>query len=1258
MHCDITGFTAMSEALAQEGNEGAELMTDVLNRFFERMLAIAELWGGEQLKFGGDAMLLFFAGPNHADRAAACGLAMQAAMREFRNVSAGGKQHLLRMRAGIHSGRFFTASLGESSLHYIVGGSEASRSAQVEALAPPGGVVVSPEAAAALASGALLADSTKGVSRVRRVEAQPPGRTPRGEAAASRILARYLMPQVADLLARGRGEALVPEHRHVTPTFISLLGLQHLLETEGDAETLRQLNAYVSMVIECAENHNGSLAASDVADEGEKLIILLGAPVALENEEAAALRFALDLDERLLESDLRLKHRLGIASGFVYAGEVGSEDRREYTVIGDVVNLAARLMAKAKPGEAIVSDKVAERADEAFTFHRLRPLRVKGKAAPVRAFRLEGRSEDVARASASPRDPILGRERELSTLTRLAGRAQAGRPNWAYVAGDPGIGKSRLVAELASQLTARGWRHAAANCHAHTAKSPYAPWLSPLRDLLGLDGTSVDDGWIQLLRRVRDIAPGDEDTAPLLAQLLRITIPAEVQLSGSGQAEQQRLFHLIADLIDGSARDEPLLLTIEDLHWSDSPSRELLAAVIGAAGARLMACITSRSPEPPAELAHLKGGTVVALDVLPEDASRLLLAAHQLAPDRARAILRRAQGNPLFLHEIARGVGTGTDLPETITDVMMTRLDALPPEPRSVIRAASVIGPSFELSLLAPLLPERFSRARVTAALSYLQDSGFTIEHPQGYAFNHILTQQVAYEALPYSERRRIHARVGSEIEERYAGRLETTCELLLYHFEAARQHRKTALYALMSGDRAAAVFANYEAIDYYERSMQSIEQAGSGAPAAVSLLDERIGDCLETAGKHTDAAVRYEQALETWRRRGRRSHLLPEPDDPRAREAAICRKLAVASERASQYDGSLRWLDEALHALPRRRQRLAAEIAAARSTAHFRKGQYDQGITWGLRAVALARRTGDPRRVAYARNMLANSYMETGELRKASAQLRRAVRLYGEARDFPGQASANNNLGKCYHLQGVYDAALYHYQVALAGDERSGDTVDAVIVHHNIGEALLALGRIEEAVQHFDEVVAAMRRDADLMDAGGLAELNLCRCRIATGDLDGAQAHLGRALRLLRRISAFGLVAEASLQRADLLLARERPAAAAREARRSLAEIRRLGNRLLEARGERLLGRALSALGRADAADRMLRAAIATSAEVGAEHEEALARTALAAHLLDTGARRAEARRLLARATSVLSRMGAMPDLASAQQLMARAGA
>ncbi len=241
------------------------------------------------------------------------------------------------------------------------------------------------------------------------------------------------------------------------------------------------------MLIGAVERHGGFLAASDLAPEGDKLICLFGAPLSVEREERAALRAALELDRELRSSGLKLRHRIGISSGFVFAGEIGSSTRREYTVIGDTVNLAARLMAASQPGQILISKATIERAGSGFDVQRLRSLRVKGKAAPVAVYRLRDAASEHLVEQDCDTGPLVGRDRELAALSGLAREIlKRRRGRWAYLWGEPGIGKSRLTRELAARLEAAGWRQIKATCQVHTWHTPFAPWREALRTLLNL----------------------------------------------------------------------------------------------------------------------------------------------------------------------------------------------------------------------------------------------------------------------------------------------------------------------------------------------------------------------------------------------------------------------------------------------------------------------------------------------------------------------------------------------------------------------------------------------------------------------------------------------------------------------------------------------------------------------------------------------------------------------------------------------------
>jgi tetratricopeptide (TPR) repeat protein len=374
----------------------------------------------------------------------------------------------------------------------------------------------------------------------------------------------------------------------------------------------------------------------------------------------------------------------------------------------------------------------------------------------------------------------------------------------------------------------------------------------------------------------------------------------------------------------------------------------------------------------------------------------------------------------------------------------------------------------------------------------------------------------------------------------------------------------------------------------------------------------------------------------------------LLKPDVPdNVREAALARSLSVSYERAhSGYDEALASLDEALAALPARSGTVGAQVYAALSVTHYRRGDYREAAAWGKRALAAARRAGDAHAIAYAHNMLANALNAEGSLRAAVRHLREAVRLYDETGDVPGQAAANNNLGMNLQYLGELDEALACYRRARAADERVGDTVDMAIAHNNIGEILLIQGVLDDAERNFNLAVQGSGSDEELTALAGLAYVNLCRVSMARGDLASAGDHLREGVRLLRKAGARGLLTEARLQRAELLLASgDDLAAAMREAQRGYEEARASGDRRLESRGERLIGQIFAAGGDHNAASTRIAAAATLARKIGERYEEALALTAQARLYETTGRRPPTA--IMRRADTLLEQMrAALPTM------------
>jgi len=1213
MHCDISGFTAMSERLAGLGKEGAELMVDVLNKFFDSMLRIALDYGGVQMKFGGDAMLLYFGGDRHAARAAACGIEMQAAMTPYRQFLTGGQEHGLAMRAGIASGKFFSASAGETGglMHYVLAGLDVSRSVLIEEETGLGEVCGDAATAKALEPAAV----TKVGKDLWRIGNAGAGRAPPPNIRASnQLLGRYLATPIKEGQTTGPGE-----HRRVTTVFINVLGLEELAAADREGDALSACSTLVETMTATLNRHGGYFLGSDVSGEGIKFIGLFGAPIASVGQEAAAMRFALDFRERLKDSGAPLTIKTGINTGYVFAGEVGWRHRREYTVIGDDVNLAARLMSAAKVGEILVSRATAAAEASSFELRNVRPVAVKGKSQPVKICRLLRQKQ--VQPSIAPL-PLVGREREMARLIRALRSSQRGAFHHVHISGEPGIGKSRLVEEFAERASKLGEKVIRLTFQSYESGTPFAAWRSML-------GSRDDASAEAALRAIEEIGESDDP-----------------------RARREATISALATFIEAQA---PCLVLIEDEYHADESSLGVIDRLISMRLPGLVICVTSRLPSAVPARPHV---TIELQPLGPDSSEQIIQEMAASAHSRVdiRAIAERARGNPLFLVEMMKAPDLAGSVPDTLNDVVTARIDALRPDERQALRVMAVAGdpftPAFVEQLARPTIGDR-----TTAILPTLVRRGFMAMDGEGptHRFTHSILGEVAYESASFAFRRRIHFRAGKIIENEHAGDEGAVAEILLHHFERAGNSGKTVRYASLAGDRSASVFANTEALGFYERGLTAVSQRER--PADTSVLLERKADVLESSGRHSDAVAALDDSLQAFVAAPRaRPRYVVGGLSLSNREPLLCQKLAVATEHTSDYDAALQWLDRARSTLSPRDARLRAKVYATTCAVLLRKGQYTEAVDWGKRAIRTARGASDLRQVAYTQHMLGTALAEAGHLRQGVRLLRRSVRAYHELGDYRGQASANSNLGSTYLLLGMYDAALYHYEVAQIADQRTGDDIDAAIVHNNMAETLLLLDREDEAVHRLEEALAIASREPDLIDLQGWAEVTMARCLRAKGDLEGSSHHLSRGLRLLRSVGSTGLLTEALVDFAEQALAESNAHLGMRRASRALRHAIALDSRLAEARARRVMGECLLAQGQPDEGEARLVEALHGSRRANAEYEEARVSVALGKAYLASG-RRGGARRVLRRAHRTYASVGAARQADLAALLLVEAG-
>jgi class 3 adenylate cyclase/tetratricopeptide (TPR) repeat protein len=1312
---DISGFTRMSERLAEVGKEGAEWLTNIINRYFHGMLDIAGEYGGANVKFGGDALLILFTGEKHPGRAVAAARKMLRANRRFGAVKVERDRIRLGMSIGVHSGSFWSASAGLPGrrMQHLILGREAARVADTEAVAVAGEVMVT-ESTLHHVGGLRVGQPRQGAYPVlgepKSIRSAVAARARSEEVPEdSSDLLPYLPPPIVRALQGGaEAHSIEGEHRKVCTIFINVVGVNDLLETKGPAACLDELQQYLSAVVTLTDRHGGFLAANDIYTEDLKLILLFGAPVAWEEDTANAVRFACELDGEIADLNLTLRHRIGINSGFVFAGDLGAPYRREYTVLGDAVNLAARLMSAAVPGQILLSASVVEEAGPGFEVRSLPPMRVKGKEEPIEVGALQREHTVVADSPMLQLGPLCGREAEVETLRNVCRDVEDGRGRAVVISGDAGAGKSRLTREFRDYLKIHGWKVYAGHCYTHTEGTPFAPWVQVLDSLLDVDAADGPEGRSEkVLAAVQALRPDLAELASLLNGVLSLSIPeGQVVRSLDSEGRRRRLFELVTGLLESAAGNSPLVVVLEDVHCADRSSLEMASYVcdrLGATGALLL--LTHRPHSVMVLELPLESTIQMPLGELSEDASfqlvRAALERQELPVELAQVITAKAGGNPLFLEELVRSfrasggepseiireatfaLAEESEVSDRIQGLLMSRIDLLEMRCREILRSAAVIGAMFDLTALRSVLGEESRGASdLKAQLQTLMDEDLVSpgEDALGetFRFKNVLVQNIAYNSLLFATRRELHLRAACHIEETHGERLEPHYEALVHHYGRGRDHDRTLLYAVKAGDKARTAFANKEAVAHYQRALSAADECRrQAAPvdwATVVCAHSSLADVSELIGDHEDVIRHYARALQATfigAGVGVRFGRLGSKIDPqrlldRAGETSagtrrglseICRKVGSVYRRRSEYELSLDWFRQGLRLLPTRSTLERGRACLAIAGALFRAGSYDEAETWCLRGLRHARACEDTSELAHGHDLLGVILRDKGRVPRAVKRRLRALGLYQQAGNLAGQADTLNNLALDYVNLGRWQEALERFRECLAIASRIGDLDLMAIVHNNMGEVYLAQGDLPRAIAEFRWTIDKGPELAHPA-VGALAQANMGEALARSGHVVEARQTMERSLRTFGRIGAHAFVAEVQARFAEVLFLDESSDKAGRLAKKALEDARRVNSDLVEATALRALGRLSAAEQKWDLALIDLETSVEMFRRAGARYQEARSLAALADMLAgkykELGGRpyRRRAIHLINRAISIFSGLGAEIDLSAARSV------
>jgi len=1213
---DISGFTALNERLAQKGKLGAEEVTAVMNRTFERLLDVAYAFGGGLLKFGGDALLLFFTGDDHAARACDAAYGMRTALRELGQPQTSVGRVELKMHVGIHADTYDFFLVGESHRELLLTGPGVTRTVEMESGAEAGEILVSEETAATLPE-EILGEAKEG-GRLLELAAGASGGIEPLPPLEGVDLASCVPGPIRRVVADGRAES---EHRQACVAFVHFGGVDALLAESGAERVAAVLDELVTGAQRVADEHGVTFLETDIDADGGKMILVAGAPETAGEDEERILRTARGIGDLTTELPLRI----GTARGRVFAGEVGARFRRTYTILGKTAALAARLMGKAKPGQVLTTSDLLERSRSTFETVELEPLTLKGIAEPVTAFDVVAVSGTAA-VEPERRLPFVGRERELTILSAAIAPVRMGFGNLVELIGEPGMGKSRLVEELQAQ--APDLLSVTTACAQYEASTPYFAFRGLLRSLLELpqNGAAPD----ALRERVAELDPELLPWLPLVALPLDVHVEPTKEVEELQPAFRRARLHGVVESVLTKLLEGPTLLVIEDVHWMDEASAELLRHLGGQVSSRpWLVCATRRPVEggfSAADGVPPIPAMTIQLQPLDEEASQELIgaaAAQGLLQHEAAAIAGRAGGNPLFLQELVASSGAPEDeaLPESVEAVVATRIDKLQPGDRALLRYAAVLGASFSSELVGAVLADDLEASADSEAwdrlAEFVERDPYT---PGAFRFRHALFRDAAYEGLSYKRRGELHAKVGEAYERlEQEGRGEFA-ELLSLHFFHAGDAEKSYRYSLVAGERAQEKFANVEAAGFYRRAVDLAPQLELD-PAELARAWEALGDVSELAGLYADAEEAYAKAREL------DSH-------PR-----LLLKEGVIRERFGRYPEALRWYNRGLRSLdelePHEQVQMRSELALAYAGVRVRQGEFVDGAGWCKQVVEEAGKADDLPALAHAYYLMHLAYISNRSPERVALR-GLALPIYEEIGDLLGQANVLNNLGVDAYYEGRWQQALEHYDQSKALRERIGDVVGAATITNNIGEIksdqgylTTAAGLAEEAREVFANAGHRLLLTHALSNLGRIAARG--------GELDDAHRLLNEALGIAEEIESASLVDEVRARLAEWAVLARKPEEALEGVEAALAGIRQSGGGSLQnALAHRIRGYALEQLGRPEEALAALEQSVELARAADESYELAVTLGAIGDLKTRAGvsatAEAAEARGLLAR--------------------------
>lgn len=920
----------------------------------------------------------------------------------------------------------------------------------------------------------------------------------------------YVPKAVTSRILEGKG-SLPSERSEATIVFIDIRGFTNLADQLDPEKATEIINNIFEPIVGLIDKYGGSINKF----LGDGLMAIFGAPFSHEDDPERAARASLEIMKSIEENGKikignevkSLKASIGINTGLCISGEIGSASRKEFTVIGDTVNLASRLQTNATPGKIFIGEKTFQRIKSNFIISSPRKLKIKGKKDLVSAYTLKGEKKRISLFERKKKyySPFIGREKELKILREALKKSYQSKGQTIEISGELGIGKSRIIYELTKESLTKEFNILSSNCSSWEESKPYAPLKGIFTKIFGI---KFDDELKEIDRKIENKIKKIDSSllfaSSYFSRLLSSKIKSLEEIMEQSKEESNLFIRVVKKLLCSFSSQKPLLIIIEDVQWIDDASAEFLTRCYKEFKEYPILLIYSLR-ESLKKRESIAGSKKIKLLPLKNTESdkliRLLIKEndiYQLMKDR---IILTANGNPLFVEEIVRGIEerrlsadkdilgnypeifADFQIPDTVQSIARARIDLLPVGLKEILYLASVLGRYIEINLFKRItnLKDKvlFDLLEKLQKHEFIEEVEAAPQIQRYFAFTHSLIQEIAYNSLLFKTRRSLHTKIGVAMEEMHLSKIDAKVEELAYHFKNSDDNEKAVFYLNKAGDKAQSLYAFKNAVNYFQDCIKILEltELEKEQLTQLSEICNSLAFSQATLGKRKEAEINLNKALKYCKKIKDKNN-----------ESLILMSMGNLYGDMGRWDKAIECfknsllINEELNNLKRK-----ARIIKSIGLAYLFKGDTERGYKYLKDSLNICKKMKALDVYAMALNNIGIYYDMLGKWEKAVEAYKESLSIAKKINNIIVISNIMNNIGFAYSSLGYSKQAIYYLKGSAKIADKIGDVYNIGINYIHLGEEYLRKDEFKEVKYYISN---AEKIFEELEDKLGIADV------------------------------------------------------------------------------------------------------------------------------------------------------------------------